>query len=170
MAMTNPTMVRAEREMVQQAEVYKSPYERWKEAEGLPTMRGCFVTNCFDVELAPWRSSGDGSAAIINIEGAAGFNDACVAEIPRGKSLKPHKHLFEETLYILKGRGAISVWLDATGKQTFEWHAGSYLAISMSAWHERFSVFGTEPGRYVAMTSAPRMGGKNAFCAAQAAA
>ena len=109
MANTDPTMVRAEREMVKQAEVYKSPYERWKEAEGLPTVRGYYVKNLVELDLAPWRSSGDGSAAIINLEGTGGFNDAYVAEIPRGKSLKPHKHLFEETIYILKGQGATSV-------------------------------------------------------------
>ena len=45
MANTDPTMVRAEREMVKQAEVYKSPYERWKEAEGLPAVRGYYVKN-----------------------------------------------------------------------------------------------------------------------------
>jgi quercetin dioxygenase-like cupin family protein len=157
MATTDPTMARAEREMVKQAEVYKSPYERWKAAEGLPTVRGYFVKNLLELELAPWKSSGDGAAAIINLEGTGGFNDAYVAEIPRGKSLKPHKHLFEETIYILKGQGATSVWLDERKKQTFEWHAGSYFAIPMNAWHEHFNASGTEPARYVAMTSAPRV-------------
>ena len=151
------TMARAEREMVKQAEVYKSPYERWKEAEGLPTVRGYFVKNLLDLEVAPWKSSGDGAAAIINLEGTGGFNDAYVAEIPPGKSLKPHKHLFEETIYILKGQGATSVWLDESRKQTFEWHAGSYFAIPMNAWHEHFNASGSEPARYVAMTSAPRV-------------
>src|SRR5262245_12392152 len=140
MASADATMVRAEREMVKQAEGYKSPYERWKEAEGLPTARGYFVKNLLKLELAPWKSSGAGSAAVINLEGTGGFNDAYVAEIPPGKSLKPHKHLFEETIYILKGQGATSVWLDENKKQTFEWHAGSYFAIPMNAWHEHFNA------------------------------
>src|SRR5690349_22340889 len=90
-------------EEVKQRIAYKSPYEQWKESEGLPTLRGLFVKNLYDVELTPWRSSGDGLATFVNLEGTGGFNDAYVAEIPPGKSLKPHRHLFEETIYILKG-------------------------------------------------------------------
>ncbi|HEY3306384.1 MAG TPA: cupin domain-containing protein, partial [Candidatus Binatia bacterium] len=157
MAKTDATMVRAEREMVTEAEKYKSPYERWKEAEGLPTVRGYFVKNLLTMELAPWKSSGDGLSAIVNLEGTGGFNDAHVTEIPAGKSLKPHKHLYEETIYILKGQGATSVWLDEARKQSFEWQAGSYFAIPMNAWHQHFNVSGTEPARFVAMTSAPRI-------------
>ena len=76
MAKADPTMVRAEREMVKQAEAYKSPYERWKEAEGLPTVRGYFVKNLLTLDLAPWKSSGDGLATIVNLAGTGGFNDA----------------------------------------------------------------------------------------------
>src|SRR6266498_2096381 len=96
MADTDLAMAGAQREMVKQAEAYKSPYEKWKEAEGLPTVRGYFVKNLLELELTPWKSSGDGLAAVINLEGTGGFNDAYVAEIPRGKSLKPHKHLYED--------------------------------------------------------------------------
>src|SRR5207245_6418395 len=90
---------------------YRSPYERWKESEGLPTLRGLFVKNLYDLELAPWHSSRDGLAAFVNLEGTGGFNDAYVAEIPTGKSLKPHRHLFEETMYMLKCQCATWVWL-----------------------------------------------------------
>ena len=51
-------------------------------------------------------------AAFLNLEGTGGFNDSYIAEIPPGKSLKAHRHLFEETIYILKGQGATSVWID----------------------------------------------------------
>ena len=136
---------------------YKSPYEQWKESEGLPTHRGLFVKNLFDVELAPWRSSGDGRAAFINLEGTGGFNDAYVAEIAPKKSLKAHRHLFEETIYILKGRGATSVWISPEKKEAFEWQEGSFFSIPMNAWHEHFNASGNEPVRYVAMTSAPRV-------------
>jgi quercetin dioxygenase-like cupin family protein/oxalate decarboxylase/phosphoglucose isomerase-like protein (cupin superfamily) len=157
MAEVDPTMVRAESDMVREAEAYTSPYERWKRAEGLPTVSGYFVKNLLKLELAPWKSSGDGLAAIINLVGTGGFNDAYVCEIPAGKSLKPHRHLFEETIYILKGQGATSVWLDESKKQSFEWHTGSYFAIPMNAWHQHFNVSGAEAARYVAMTSAPRV-------------
>ena len=104
MAELDPTMVRAESDMVREAEAYTSPYERWKRTEGLPTVSGYFVKNLLKLELAPWKSSGDGLAAIINLVGTGGFNDAYVCEIPAGKSLKPHRHLFEETIYTSKDR------------------------------------------------------------------
>lgn len=157
MAKAETAMVHAQAQMVKEAEAYKSPYERWKESEGLPTVRGYFVKNLLKMDLAPWKSSGGGSAAMINLEGTGGFNDAYACEIPAGKSLKPHRHLFEETIYILKGQGATSVWLDEAKKQSFEWHTGSYFAVPMNAWHQHFNVSGSEPARYVAMTGAPRI-------------
>lgn len=145
------------KKMVEVASSYRSPYERWKESEGLPTVRGYFVEDLMQLELYPWKSSGDGRAVFINLEGTGGFNDTYVCEIPPGKALKAHKHLYEETIYILKGRGATSVWLDENKKQTFEWQEGSYFAVPMNAWHQLFNASGTEPARYVAMTSAPRV-------------
>jgi hypothetical protein len=50
---------------VRERVAYKSPYEQWKDSEGLPTYRGLFVKNLLDVELTPWASSGEGRAAII---------------------------------------------------------------------------------------------------------
>ena len=123
---------------------YKSPYETWKESEGLPTYRGLFIKNLYDLELVPWRSSGDGSAAFINLEGTGGFNDAYVAEIPPGKSFKAHRHLFEETMYILKGQGATSVWISPDKKETFEWQEGSYFSIPMNAWHQHHNASGLD--------------------------
>src|SRR5262249_34455163 len=117
------TPITAEQE-VKERVAYKSPYEQWKESEGLPTIRGLFVKNLYDVKLEPWRSSGDGLATFINLEGTGGFNDSYVAEIPPGKSLKAHRHLFEETMYILKGQGATSVWIDTNRKEPFERQEG----------------------------------------------
>ena len=40
-------------EEVKQRIAYKSPYEQWKESEGLPTYRGLIVKNLYELELAP---------------------------------------------------------------------------------------------------------------------
>lgn len=139
----------------ERARTYKSPYERWKEAEGLPTLRGLAV-NVHEVELTPWESRG-GSGVFINLDGTGGFNDAYVCEIPSGKSLNPVKHIYEESIFILQGRGATSVWLDDKEKETFEWQERSYFAIPPNAWFQMHNGSGTEPARYFAMTAAPRI-------------
>ena len=135
---------------------YKSPYERWKESEGLPTIRGYFVENLMNVELTPWESR-NGLGVFINLEGTGGFNDSYVCEIPPGQSLTPVKHIYEDSVFILKGRGATTVWIDENKKQTFEWHERSYFAVPPNAWYQHHNVSGTEPARFVGMTSAPRI-------------
>ena len=134
----------------------KSPYDQWKESEGLPTVKGYFVQNLHDMELTPWNSRG-GSGVFINLVGTGGLNDTYVCEIPPGKSLNPIKHLYEESVFILKGRGATTVWLDEEKKQTFEWGERSYFALPPNAWYQHHNGSGMEPVRYVAMTMAPRV-------------
>ena len=146
----------ATRDVVEEAQAWKSPYELWKESQGLPTLRGLAVQNVYEVGLTPWPARG-GSGVFLNLDGTGGFNDMYVCEIPPGKSLKPIKHIYEETVFILKGQGATTVWIDESKKQTFEWHTNSYFAIPPNAWYQHHNVSGTEPARYVAMTAAPRV-------------
>lgn len=154
MAQLETGVVRYDR--IRESLAYKSPYERWKESEGLPTIRGYFVKNLLDLELTPWESRG-GSGVFINLEGTGGFNDTYVCEIPPGKSLKPVKHIYEDSVFILKGRGTTTVWVGENKKQTFEWQERSYFAIPPNAWFQHHNLSGTEPARYVGMTSAPRI-------------
>ena len=76
MATIDVTTAQAEREMVKQAEAYKSPYERWKEAEGLPTVRGYYVKNLLELQLPPWKSRGDGARPILNPDATGGSTAA----------------------------------------------------------------------------------------------
>lgn len=138
------------------AEAWQSPYELWKESEGIPTLHGLCVPNLFDVELTPWESRG-GSGVFVNLEGTGGFNDTYICEIPPKQSLQPIRHIYEETVYILQGQGATTVWLDGKPKQTFEWHARSYFAVPPNAWYQHHNTSGDEPVRFVAMTAAPRV-------------
>src|SRR5581483_12446539 len=60
---------------------FRSPYERWKESQGLSTIRGLAIPNLLEVDLTPWESRG-GNGVFINLEGSSGFNDAYLCEIP----------------------------------------------------------------------------------------
>jgi quercetin dioxygenase-like cupin family protein len=139
-----------------QAEAYRSPYEQWKDSQGLPTIRGLSVANLNTVELTDWPARG-GKGVFVNLDGTGGFNDMYVCELAPGASSVPIKHIYEETVFILKGQGATSVWNDPNSKQTFEWHARSYFAMPPNAWHQYHNLSGTDSVRYVAMTAAPRV-------------
>src|SRR5438105_4566306 len=51
----------------QEASRYRSPYERWKASQGLPTIRAFSVPNVYEVELTPWDARG-GSGIFINLD------------------------------------------------------------------------------------------------------
>lgn len=132
----------------------KSTYQRWLEREGLPVIREYYIQDIRKVPLEPWERKG-GRGAYLNLIGTGEANDAYICEIPAGKSLKPQRHLFEEMIFIVEGRGATSVWTDKGKKQTFEWQAGSLFAPPLNTWHQHFNGSGSEPVRYLAVTSAP---------------
>lgn len=139
-----------------EATSWKSPYELWKESQGIPTIHGLGVKDLNAVELTPWPARG-GAGVFINLEGTGGFNDAYAFELgPRASSVSI-KHIYEETVYILGGQGATTVWIDEKNKQTFEWRERSYFAIPPNAWYQHHNLSGSEPVRYLAMTAAPRV-------------
>ncbi|HLB29386.1 MAG TPA: cupin domain-containing protein [Dehalococcoidia bacterium] len=131
-------------------------YSNWLKEEGVPVHKGYHVQDLARLELKPWGRK-EGMGAFINLEGTGGTNDAYVCEIPPGQSLQPQKHMFEELVYVLGGRGATTVWYEEGHKQTFEWHEGSLFAVPLNAWHQHFNGHGDRPARYVAVTSAPLM-------------
>ena len=96
-----------------------------------------------------------GNAVFINHEASRTSNDCYVLEIPPGKSLAPARHLFEEMIFILDGRGSTTVWNDAGQRVTFEWKAGALFGIPMNCWHRHFNGSGQVGARYVAVTNAP---------------
>lgn len=132
----------------------RGPYEQWQETENIPVIHGFFVDDLTAVPVEPWERMG-GKGAFINLDGAGGVCDCYVSEIPPGSSLKPQKHLFEETVLVLKGRGATTVWQEGGRKQTFEWQEGSLFAPPINTWYQHFNGHESEPARYASVTTAP---------------
>ena len=132
----------------------QTAYQAWQQAEGLQVIRGFYVEDLRTVDVTPWPRKG-GKGVFIDLEGTGGTNDAYVCEIAPGASLEPQRHMYEEVVYVLKGRGATSVWVEGSPKLHFEWQAGSLFAIPLNAWHQHFNASGTETARYYAVTTAP---------------
>ena len=67
-------------------------------------------------------------------------------EIPPGKSLAPHRQLYEEMILVLSGRGSTTVWNDAGARITFEWKDGALFAIPLNCHHQHFNGSGQGAG------------------------
>ena len=83
-------------------------YEEWMREEGIPIVEAMGgIEDVKEIERRPWARTG-GRGAFIYIKGMkeGGFTGMYILEIPPGKALEPEKHLYEETIYILRGRGA----------------------------------------------------------------
>jgi oxalate decarboxylase/phosphoglucose isomerase-like protein (cupin superfamily) len=131
-------------------------YEKWQETEGLDVIKGMCVEDLRKVPLKPWKRKG-GFGVFINLEGTGGENDAYVCEIPPGGLLLPQKHLFEELIFILEGRGSTTVWHEGGAKQSFEWQRGSLFSPPLNTRHQHFNAQGNRAARYLAVTLAPVM-------------
>jgi quercetin dioxygenase-like cupin family protein len=134
----------------------KTPYDLWQETEGIPIVRGHCVEDLAGLPVVPWGRTGT-SGSFINLVGSGRTCGAYVCEIPpRGES-KPQRYLFEQLIYVLKGRGGTTVWNEGTKKQTFEWQEGSLFSPPLNAWHQHFNAQGAEPASFVTLTDAPQM-------------
>lgn len=129
------------------------PYKSWLEAEGLPVVSGEYVFDVRTMDLGDWaRRGGRGAYLSFSDQMVA---DAYVCEIPPAGRLNPQHQLFEELILVASGRGATSIWQPGSPKHTFEWERGSLFAIPLNAWHEHFNASGSEPARFISLTSAP---------------
>lgn len=130
-------------------------YEQWMHDEGIPIVEGYAVEDFRDVPLERWTRTG-GKGAFIQLKGMEGFTGMYLGEIPPGAALNPMKHLYDEIVYILRGRGATEVsWGQDNGKKvTFEWGEGGIFAVPLNATCRLFNG-SHEPVLYLGVTSAP---------------
>ncbi|MFC2057070.1 cupin domain-containing protein [Chloroflexota bacterium] len=133
----------------------RSIYEEWMEKEGIPIYEGSTgIEDITELPRRPWARMG-GSGTFIQLGGTKQAGKLLyVAEIPAGGTLEPEKHLYDELIYILRGRGLSEVWHEGGSKRSFEWGEGSLFAIPLNAWH-RLANGGGEPVLFFAVTNAP---------------
>jgi oxalate decarboxylase/phosphoglucose isomerase-like protein (cupin superfamily) len=131
-------------------------YDRYVESEGVPVIDAFNIPDLKTVAVGPWQRMGS-DGAIIRFVGSAHMNDAYVLEIaPAGQTIA-QRHMYEELVYVVAGRGATTVWNSAGDRSTFEWKAGSFFAIPLNCWYQHFNGDGVDRARYFAVRSAPLM-------------
>ncbi len=136
------------------AERLDTPYDQWATSQGVDVFKGYFIEDIMALPLKWWERKG-GYGTFINLEGGGYQDDAFVCSIPPGKSLNPERHLFEELVYVLEGRGATTLWQENGPKQSFEWHKGSLFAIPLNSWYQHFNGQGDREARLLGVTYAP---------------
>ena len=98
-------------------------YDAFLEQEEIPVVRDLWVKNVFELPLAPWKRKG-GCGTYINLHGS-GINTSYIAidcfllEIPPGGSSNVEHYMYEEILFVLKGRGATDIWTPKTRSRAF---------------------------------------------------
>jgi len=131
-------------------------YDDWAERQEIPIYRCQYARNLGTLPVAPWPRKGVNGAFIHHAE-TSESNDSYLCQIPPGGQTTPQRHLYQETIYVLSGRGATAVWLEPDQKVTFEWQEGSLFAIPINTWHQHFNGQGGQPARYIGETNAPVM-------------
>ena len=134
----------------------KSPYDRFMEAQGVPIHRGIGVHKVQDLPMAPWKRLG-GRGTAIQLLGTEHLWGMYVVEVPGAGALNAERHLYEETYYVVEGRGTTEVWHESESrKQTFEWGPGSLFGIPLNAWHRVVNAT-SSPAMLLAATTAPNI-------------
>jgi quercetin dioxygenase-like cupin family protein len=133
------------------------PYDEFVSREDLPVYQALIgVDDVTALPRAPWARVG-GNATFIQLEGTfQSERGIYVADIPGGGAQEPEKHLYEEEIFILQGRGTAQVWQGGGQKLTFEWGPGSVFAIPPNTTH-RLLNGSREEVIYMGVTSAPRV-------------
>src|SRR5258708_33599537 len=128
-----------------------SPYRQFLKKEGIPVYEGGFIDDN-KLELKPWKRVG-ALGAYIFLEGTAGTVDAWVCEIPPGSQTNAERHIFEEQVLVLSGKGRTQVWQrDPSDMITVEWEKGAVFPSPLNAWHRHINT-GKDPVRMVAITN-----------------
>src|SRR5918992_6285931 len=130
-------------------------YLDWIKTEGIPIVED-FGIDLLEVDVKPWARLGAEGAYTL-LKGRGDFLDTYVLQIPPGGSTNPQKHLFEEVVYVLDGRGSTTVESASGEKHSFEWGPKSLFALPLNARYQHFNASGQRPARVVSTTNAPMM-------------
>lgn len=135
------------------AQVQGKDYWAWLEKTGLPVLRGYGTGDLRKVELKPWASAG-GVAAFINLSDYK-ILDAYVIEIPPAGKLNREKHLYEELIVVLDGKGYTRIGNTPKMVQRVEWETNAMFSPPLNTYHQHFNADPNKPARLLAVTTAP---------------
>lgn len=129
------------------------PYLEWVQKEGIPVVED-FGVDLFKVPTRPWARL-DINGAAVHLKGRGDFVNMFLLDLPPGKSSSPQRHLYEEVVYVLEGRGSTVIEVGAGGRHSFEWGPRSLFAIPLNVSYRHFNGSGAERARMISTTNLP---------------
>lgn len=131
------------------------PYLDWVAQEQVPVLED-FAFNLLTTDTAPWPRMGEQArGAYIHVLGRGDFVNTYLCELPAGGRTAPQRHLFEEVVYVLAGRGSTTIEVYDGTRHSFEWSTGSLFALPPNVRYQHFNTSGLEPTRFAAVTNLP---------------
>ena len=121
------------------------PYEDWAKAQDVPIHSG-FAVDLLAAETKPWARFGL-NGALCHLTGRCDFMTIFLLDLPPGGATAPQRHMYEEVVTVLSGRGSTTVELADGRKHSFEWGPRSVFAVPMNARYQHFNGAGGEPAR-----------------------
>jgi len=134
-------------------------YREWIQNEGIPIVED-FGLDLLAVETKPWPRMG-GNGAFTLMKGRGDFLDTYTLDVLPGGETVPQKHLFEEVVYVLDGRGSTTIEDSQGNKHSFEWGAKSLFVLPLNCRYQHFNTSGQKAARICSTTNLPMM--LNAF-------
>jgi len=147
-------MIEAEKP-AEKARVGIDSYLDWVNQEGIPVVESMAV-DLFSVETKPWARTGVNGAAV-HLLGRGDFVNMFLFDLPPGAATTPQRHLYEEVIFVLAGRGNTTIEFEDGRKHSFEWGPKSIFAIPLNAKYRVFNGSGVESARMVSTTNLPVM-------------
>jgi len=135
------------------SQAMRDPYLEWIAAEGLPVAED-FGVDLFQVETRPWARLGANGAAV-HLKGRGDFCNMFLYELAPGGASAPQRHLYEEVVCVLAGRGSTAIEVERGQTHSFEWGPGSLFAIPLNARHRHFNGSGAERALLASTTTLP---------------
>lgn len=117
-------------------------YEEWLAREGLPVVSGLAV-DLLKVKTAPWPRIG-ANAAFVHLDARGDNCSTYLCELAPRSSGARLRHIFEEVVYVLEGRGSTVVELPGGARRSFEWQRGSLFSMPVNAPYQHFNASGEE--------------------------
>jgi mannose-6-phosphate isomerase-like protein (cupin superfamily) len=133
----------------------RTTYGQWLKSENVRIYEDWAVPDVWDLELAPWPRMGVRASFITLYPMMEGQRGMFVAEIPPGGATEPIRHLYEQVVMVLEGRGTTEIWQEGDSrKHVFEWGRGSIFSPPLNVWYRMYNL-GRDPVKLVAINRAP---------------